>query len=519
MRHYALRAGAGGGLAVVLATLGLVAAPSVASAEPAASADLNLFIGGSKVVKNAAIKQFRIQLSNQGPDSAQGIRVTIDASKIKQDVLAFGLPSGPDCVSDGPTKVTCDLGELANGAHLNDFPALFATTPKKQGDAGSFTVTVTSATADPDTSNNKTTVQVQAAPAGYDLAAIAYDVYADPMAKTPIAPGGTGELDWALYNEGSRAVKGIKFEIVLPSWTTFAERRSGCTYNDYNNHAVCTRPNRTVRPGEVFQMAKPMKVKVSPTAPGPMALSGGGVAGYGLADLADAGDARTSVADDTVVREADAKDRQDADLGDNGAGFSVFASANSIDLAISSSPVQGAVGEVVEVTFNVANNGPATGDARLRVKAPSGTLALKPASGAYPTCLDGAGNWEFVEAAELACNFESEFPPARAFDFKLRFRIVSAPVAADGTIEVSNALPSPESKPADNTAAITITVSGSDDGGDDGGSGGGLPVTGVQAGLIGGIGAVVVVAGVVLFLVARRRRVVLVNPGDEKPTD
>ncbi|GAB2928933.1 hypothetical protein GCM10027280_15520 [Micromonospora polyrhachis] len=517
MRRYALRTGAGGGLAVVLATLGLVAAPSAASAEPTASADLNLFIGGSKVVKNAAIKQFRIQLSNQGPDVSQGIRVTIDASRIKQDVLAFGLPSGPDCDPAGPAKVTCFLGDLADGASLNDFPALFATTPKKQGNAGSFTVTVTSATADPDTSNNKTTVDVQAAPAGYDLAAVAYDVYADPIAKTPIAPGGTGELDWALYNEGSRAAKGIKFEIVLPSWTTFAERRSGCTYNDDNNHAVCTRPNRTVRPGEVFQMAKPMKVKVSPTAPGPMALGGGGVVGYGLADPTDEGGARASTVDDTVVRPAEAKDRErrEADPGDNGAGFSVFASANSIDLAIGSTPAQGAVGAVVEVTFNVANNGPATGGARLRVKAPSGTLALKPAPGTFPTCLDGAGNWEFVEAAELRCTFESEFQPGRAFDFKLRFRIVSAPVAANGTIEVSNELPSPESKPADNTAAIIITVHG----GSDGGGGGGLPVTGVQAGLIGGIGAAVVVAGVVLFLLARRRRVVLVTPADEESTD
>ncbi|MEV6691002.1 hypothetical protein AB0M35_05965 [Micromonospora sp. NPDC051196] len=49
-----------------------------------------------------------------------------------------------------------------------------------------------------------------------------------------------------------------------------------------------------------------------------------------------------------------------------------------------------------------------------------------------------------------------------------------------------------------------------------GGGGGGLPVTGVQAGLIGGVGAAVVVAGAVLFLLARRRRVVLVTPGDEK---
>ncbi|MGS2613793.1 hypothetical protein ACVCAH_04560 [Micromonospora sp. LZ34] len=51
-----------------------------------------------------------------------------------------------------------------------------------------------------------------------------------------------------------------------------------------------------------------------------------------------------------------------------------------------------------------------------------------------------------------------------------------------------------------------------------GGGGGGLPVTGPQVGLIGGIGLAVLVAGGVMFLVARRRRVVLVTPGDERPT-
>ncbi|MEV4533158.1 cell wall anchor protein [Asanoa sp. NPDC049518] len=44
------------------------------------------------------------------------------------------------------------------------------------------------------------------------------------------------------------------------------------------------------------------------------------------------------------------------------------------------------------------------------------------------------------------------------------------------------------------------------------GGGGGLPVTGAKAGIIGGVGALVVVAGVVLFLVARRRRIVTVTP-------
>ncbi|MFR9776047.1 cell wall anchor protein [Micromonospora sp. MS34] len=52
-----------------------------------------------------------------------------------------------------------------------------------------------------------------------------------------------------------------------------------------------------------------------------------------------------------------------------------------------------------------------------------------------------------------------------------------------------------------------------------GGTGGGLPVTGVQAGLIGGIGGAVLLAGAVLMILARRRKVVVVAPGDEKSED
>ncbi len=68
----------------------------------------------------------------------------------------------------------------------------------------------------------------------------------------------------------------------------------------------------------------------------------------------------------------------------------------------------------------------------------------------------------------------------------------------------------------DNTDAYAVVVAAK--GGAGGGDGPGLPVTGVQAGLMGGVGVAVVLAGGVLFLVARRRRVVLVSPGDEKPT-
>jgi LPXTG-motif cell wall-anchored protein len=73
--------------------------------------------------------------------------------------------------------------------------------------------------------------------------------------------------------------------------------------------------------------------------------------------------------------------------------------------------------------------------------------------------------------------------------------------------------------PSDNSDEFTIFVGegAPDPGNGGGGGGGGLPVTGAQAGLIGGIGGGAVIVGAALFFLSRRRRVVLVTPGDEKP--
>ncbi|KAB1914701.1 LPXTG cell wall anchor domain-containing protein [Micromonospora sp. AMSO31t] len=52
-----------------------------------------------------------------------------------------------------------------------------------------------------------------------------------------------------------------------------------------------------------------------------------------------------------------------------------------------------------------------------------------------------------------------------------------------------------------------------------GGAGGGLPVTGVQVGLIGGVGGAILLAGGALLVLSRRRKVVLVTPADERTGD
>ena len=89
-------------------------------------------------------------------------------------------------------------------------------------------------------------------------------------------------------------------------------------------------------------------------------------------------------------------------------------------------------------------------------------------------------------------------------------RVVTKEEILDGPNEVDE---------GDNDSSFAVFVGGpAAAGGGGGGGGGGLPVTGVQAGLLGGVGLAVVVAGGALFMLGRRRRVVLVTPGDEKST-
>ncbi|MFB6393406.1 hypothetical protein [Polymorphospora lycopeni] len=504
---------AAAGLAAALVAATLAATPAAAAPEDTSSADLNLAVSGERVVSYATVKQFFVRLSNDGPDAAQGVKVTIDAGNIDQNVLFFGLPSGPGCEEDGPTKVTCELGELANGTTVTDFPALFAATPKHKGSAGSFTVTVNAVTADPNAANNTQTVNVEAVPRGLDLTAVARDVYADYADNTPVAPGGTGDLHWALYNAGRDTVQGVTFEIALPPYVTFADQRPGCKYNDENTVASCRRDARIVAPGEIFMMVRPMKVKVAADAPGPVGLSGGWVVGYanGKASPNVRPLAARSADQDTVVEAADEKVRRDVDPSDNAVQFAVVTGRNPVDLSVTSTPATGAVGDTVEVEFEATNKGPATSSPLFEVRAPEGTTALLPEEGIVPSCVEKDGG--------LVCGLDGELGVGETTSFALKFRIDAEQVGTDGQITVGNTFASPESAPEDNVAPISITASGAGPGegpGGGSGGGGGLPVTGVQATVLGGAGLLVAVVGGVLLVLARRRRVVLVTPTEDK---
>jgi len=185
---------------------------------------------------------------------------------------------------------------------------------------------------------------------------------------------------------------------------------------------------------------------------------------------------------------------KDSKPGDDTFEFTVFTTANPADLAITAGTASGHVGDTVTVSGTVENHGPADSPSiTVIITAPTGTEIVD-----APHC-DPVAPGRIVKC-------EAPLAAGDGFAEDVKFKITSSTVGNDGTAVVSGPLADPNLD--NNTAAIKITVLPS-------GEPGGLPVTGVKVAVIGAVGLAGVVVGWLLFAATRRRRVVMVTPGDE----
>ncbi|MBX7268023.1 LPXTG cell wall anchor domain-containing protein [Micromonospora sp. Llam7] len=531
--------------AAVLATTALFAPATTAHA---ADAQPDLFVSFTREpvaeIDNLGTT-VGMYVYNHGAADATAVTVTFDLSNLSDGVVAT-VPDWLDTCELTGDNVTCTIGALTAGQVTTIRPLSLASRQgAKPGDAGSVTVTIAGAEDDANPGDNTTTFPVTIIASGPDLVAAAQDVN-DKSSR--LGAGDTAPLYSGVLNEGDSAATDFTVDISLPSGATFVERYRDCTYTDYYPNDIglpyvygpssvtCVLP-LTLEPGEGLLLFDDetgeslFNLTFGRNLPGPSEH-------YGAFSVALAGEARAakkvasskgggpSFADavralhDKATRAGLARQavvERELDESDNYADFRLWSKKNHLDVAVTAPAVKGAVGQTIDLTYEVVNNGPSDGGGPgVSITAPSGTVLL-PAEWCYT---DGGQGGTLPESEKLRCNFESEFPSVASgygrITATVRIKIKSTP-GTDGTIVVDGGRSITESKPENNTARIVIDTgdggSGGDDG-DDGGAGGGLPVTGAPAAALAGVGAAVLALGGVLFVLFRRRRVAFQTPRD-----
>jgi hypothetical protein len=431
----------------------------------------------------------------------------MDITGIDPDVLELTQVDSPECRTDSPTKVSCPVDALSAGGHLFVFGPIGAASPKKQGPAGSLTVSVSSDATDADVTDNTTTVEIEAVPAGYDL--VAWVPGDDFGGNLTVAPGATADVDWLLVNAGSKTVAGVRFGMALPRWATFADKLPGCTYSADNTQVTCVAPDTVVAPDDVFGFEEPMRVKVAREAPGPITLTGY-FGGYGLDDADPLAIPDKSVR--ATVRRATAAQLEqiESDPSDNIAEFDLQVGRNTADVYVTAATVRAKVGQTVALPFTIGNHGPATGSATFTVTAPEGAVIVASDDDASDWCYSaarGAGK-PWTEAAKVSCAVEDELRPGTEMDLSLTMR-VDRLGGKKGSITVAyDGFASTDARSANNTVAIVVAAPVAYDNApvtpdDDADT---LPDTGWRGGSVAAVGAATLLFGVVLMMTSRSRR-------------
>lgn len=518
--------------AAVLATVATIGAPTAAhAADPLPDLSVSFDRDPVAEIDNSGTT-VGMYVYNYGGATATAVTVTLDLSKVA-DSVTVAVPDWTDSCKLADSKVTCAIGVLQAGQVTTVSPLSLASrqgaTP---GDAGSVTVTIAGAEDDMSPGDNATSFPVTVSPSGPDLVAAARNLNGK---DDPVGPGDVVPLHGRIANEGDTAASDFTVRVVVPTGATFAERYSDCTYTDFYpkdtgqpyvygpGEVSCVVP-LTLEPGDgllLFDYATGkslFNITFGRNLPGPLEH-------HGFLEVALAGEARASKKtartqgtgasfaealrkQQAKAAKSDVETRRELDESDNYADFAFWSKGNTLDLAVTAPAVKGAVGQTVDLTYEVVNNGPSDGGGpSVVITAPTGTVLL-PAEWCYT---DGTEHESMPESAKLRCNFESEFPAVASgygrITATVQLKIKSEP-GTDGTIHArSVVVGSSESYPPNNTAKIVITADG-------GGTGGGLPVTGAPAGLLAGAGAAVLVLGAALIMLFRRRRLVLQLPRD-----
>lgn len=358
------------------------------------------------------------------------------------------------------------------------------------------------------------------------------DLVSDPTTEGSGAPGGTAGLPAVVRNAGETAVDGAVLVIQAEYLAAYGGDFSNCTSDEWGMASFCTFDTK-IEPGKAYKIAGNVPLKVAPeartNAKFPVLLSWWTTDDWDVAfkdwfvDVKPGKGGKLRLVEQSM-QSARAPQTDLDRMNDTTLGTVRVTGDSHADLATKGATARGKKGDVVTVEPSFTNLGPAVleylgqatpgiqfKDLPVRVSVPADTTVVEAPSNCVPFTPEEEwdpwnASWGKPGAKEYACQvLESWKDDEASYSFGLRIdKVVPNAVGS-----ITTALIGDPNK-SNNTAKIVInptsTDGGNGNGGNGGGDGGGLPVTGQSTGLIAGLGALLLAAGVGGYLVTKRRR-------------
>jgi uncharacterized repeat protein (TIGR01451 family) len=444
---------------------------------PTLAPEADLEISGYQVPTEfvgASVGTYTITVVNNGPSTAVDGSITITLDPDLTSVAGGCL---------GSTVVTCLVpGPLAPGAsHQFVLQANVAPVPSPPI---STVAAVSSATSDPDLSNNTVTIEGSTSPQVTDIEVTAAFPTAD------VVSGGSGSAVFDVANNGPAPTVTTPVLLTMPT---------GFTLTDVNGGGAC---NPTAEPSQAVCDLGPILVGDSVELVATFEV-GSGISAPPTPTI-------TAEAIDSMSPDTDADPVLiDEDPANNAASID-YTLRSFADLAISGTePELFAAGPGIAWQFTVDNLGPSTtGAIDLHLTVPPGAVLtsateLAPGHGATPT-------WggPVTCDASFHCDLVASLLKGESLDITFTFDMTGV---AEGAVNLTGEVSSPITDPDLSNNAITLT-SGAVRAPVDPGTSGELPYTGSRSTgpLVGG-GVMLLIAGVILVgttaTLSRRRRI------------
>ena len=265
--------------------------------------------------------------TNNGPSAADNVTL-VEAVPANTTLVSVTAPSGWSCVTPGfggTGNIVCNIVTLNGGSAASFTVVVKVNAGVANGTAISDTVTVNSATSDPNSANNSATaVTIVGSTAGADLSVT------NSASPNPVLAGSNITYTQVVANTGSAAATTATFSEATPANTTFVSVSAAAGWTCTSPPVSCTNPS--VAAGSSGTFTAVYKV--------------------------GAGTASGTVITNTATVNAS----NDAFSGDNTATAKVVvATAGQADLALSTAATPPTViaGNNITYTQTVSNNGPA----------------------------------------------------------------------------------------------------------------------------------------------------------------